>query len=115
MSEGTVSIIIAIITSGLISTILSRIFKVSDDKKEKNKAETDCIRWLMQDRLTYLSVKYISEAQADGTNTISPARHKVIREGYGFYKALPRANGDMEELMSNFGNLVVDYNRKELP
>lgn len=115
MDNSTTTIVCAIIGSGIITTILTRIFSVIDGKKDKSTAIEDGLRWLMQDRLNFLMIKYIREAQADGSNSVSPARHKVIENGYKYYKALPNANGDIEELKHNFDKLEVDYNRKELP
>ena len=54
MSEG---IIIAIISSGLLSTLLSQLFVWLKERRKKPTAIENALQWLMHDRLEHLMTK----------------------------------------------------------
>lgn len=55
------AIIVAIIGSGLLSTIVNRIFSAIDKRQEQKSGVTHGIRLVLKDRLRFLCVRYIEQ------------------------------------------------------
>ena len=94
------AIIVAIIGSGLLSTIVNRLFSAIDKRQEQKSGVTHGIRLVLKDRLRFLCVRYIEqgwiyEDELDDLVAMHSCYHEVLGgNGYldelmGRVKALP--------------------------
>ena len=94
------AIIVAIIGSGLLSTIVNRIFSALDRRREQKSGVTHGIRLVLKDRLRFLCVRYIEqgwiyEDELEDLISMHSCYHEVLGgNGYldelmGRVKALP--------------------------
>lgn len=99
MSEG---IIIAIISSGVLSTLLSQFFVWLKERRKKPTAIENALQWLMRDRLEHIMTK----ALVNGSTTMH--EKQFIHKGYKMYHDLG-GNGDIADLIKEFDELEVKY------
>ena len=99
MSE---AIVIAIISSGILSTLLSQLFVYLKERKKKPTAVDNSLQWLMRDRLEHIMTKAL---QAGQTNL---HEKQFIHKGYSYYHDLG-GNGDMTDLLREFDELEVKF------
>ena len=55
------AIIVAIISSGLLTTLINRLFSRIDKKREAKNGTNEALRLILKDRLRFLSLKYIDQ------------------------------------------------------
>lgn len=113
MSDNGITIICAIIGSGIIGTLITRFLDWLKNRKKKPSALEQGLMWLLHDRLEYLMCKYMEQADAEAKETgeePSIPKHKVsfINTGYNYYKSLG-ANGDLAKMHDDFSKYKIDY------
>ena len=96
------AIIVAILTSGVLSTIIAQLFGWLRERKKKPTALDNALQWLMHDKLEFL----MTRALVKGETTIH--EKQFIHRGYDFYHALG-GNGDIADLLHDFDKLPVKY------
>ena len=99
MSE---AIWIAIISSGIFSTLLVQFISWLKERRKKPTQIDNALQWLMRDRLEHLMTKALVKGE---TNL---HEKQFIHRGYQFYHDLG-GNGDMAELIKDFDDLEVKY------
>lgn len=95
------TILIAIISSGVINTIINRIFVNRDKKNESTNGVNQSLRLLMKDRLRFLCMQYIDQGwiYEDELEDLI-AMHKC------YHNALS-GNGFLDELMNRVKKLEI--------
>jgi len=99
MSE---AIWIAIISSGVISTLLVQLLTWIKERSKKPTQIDNALQWLMRDRLEHLMTK----ALVAGETTMHDKQ--FIHRGYQFYHDLG-GNGDMAELIKEYDELPIKF------
>lgn len=99
MSE---AIWIAIISSGVLSTLLSQLFLWLKERRKKPTAIDNSLQWLMRDRLEHLMTKALQKGE---TNL---HEKQFIHRGFQYYHDLG-GNGDMADLLREFDELEVKF------
>ena len=99
MSE---TIIVAILTSGVLSTLLTQLIAWLKERKAKPTALDNALQWLLRDKLEFL----MTRALAKGETTMHAKQ--FIHRGYNFYHELG-GNGDIADLLHEFDSLQVKY------
>ena len=93
---------IAVLGSGVLSTLITQIFAWVKERSKKPSALDNALQWLLRDKLEYLMTK----ALVKGETTLH--EKQFIHRGYQYYHALG-GNGDMAELIKDFDDLEVKY------
>lgn len=93
---------VAIITSGVLSTLITQLFGWLRDRKKRPTSSDNALQWLMHDKLEFLMTK----ALVKGETTIH--EKQFIHRGYDYYHALG-GNGDISDLLHEFDDLKVNY------
>lgn len=99
MSEG---IWIAILTSGVLSTLISHMFAWLKERSKKPTAIDNALQWLMRDRLEHLMTKALTKGE---TNL---HEKQFLHKGYKLYHELG-GNGDMADLMKEYDELEIKF------
>lgn len=99
MSE---AIWIAIISSGILSTLLVQLLNWIKERRKKPTQIDNALQWLMRDRLEHLMTK----ALVAGETTMHDKQ--FIHRGYQFYHDLG-GNGDMTELVKEYDELPIKF------
>lgn len=102
MKEYIIPIIVALISSGTVGTIVTAVAKALLDKHMREDPQRVAMRLLLQDKLTDLCRKALS----DGAGKISYSNYHLISQMYASYKTLG-GNGDMEHLMDMVNRIPV--------
>lgn len=94
-------IIIAIIGSGVLSTIISGLFSLAQTKKAKEDGVTAGVRQLLYDRVKYLCKAHIERGYI-ATNDLDDLErmHKIYHDDLN-------GNGFLDDLMKNVRRLPV--------
>ena len=92
---------IAIITSGVLSTIVAQVFGWWE-RKRKPTALDNALQWLMHDKLEFLMTRALVKQET----TIH--EKQFIHRGYDYYHALG-GNGDIADLLHEYDDLKVNY------
>ena len=100
-------ILIAILGSGLLSTLITNLFSTHKDKTNKNTGITKALRALLYDKIKYLCKKHI----ANGFITFEDyedlvALHKIYHDDLC-------GNGYLDNLMQQTGNLNMIPHKPE--
>lgn len=98
----TENIWIAILTSGILSTLISQFFAWLKERRKKPTAIDNALQWLMRDRLEHLMTKALLKGE---TNL---HEKQFIHKGYHLYHDLG-GNGDMTDLVKEFDELEVKF------
>lgn len=100
-------IIIAIITSGLLTTLLTWLLNRADKKKEREEAKNDkdddlkeAVMYLMYDRINYLANTYIQRG------SIEHGELEVLKKMHACYHRMG-GNGYLDAVMSAVDNLPI--------
>lgn len=93
---------VAILGSGVLSTLITQLFAWLKDRKKKPSATDNALQWLMHDKLEFLMTKAIVKGET------SMHERSFIHNGYKFYNALG-GNGDITDLLHDFDELPVKY------
>lgn len=95
------SIILAIIGSGLLSTIVSQVFTIVQRRIDEKKGSNQAIRLVLKDRLRFLCMHYINQGwiYKDELEDII-TMHKCYHDDL-------KGNGYLDTLMSKVKNLEV--------
>lgn len=99
MSE---AIWIAIITSGVLSTLVTQFISWIKERNDKPTQIDNALQWLMRDRLEHIMTKSL----VDGS--VSLHDKQFVHRGYQFYHDLG-GNGDMADLVREYDELEVKY------
>lgn len=95
MSQETiVTILCALLGSGLATTFVTAVFKRRDDKRRVETGESQGMRWLLQDRLEHLAQAYIAKG------SVTYEELKNWNKGHHIYHDLLGGNGDLNVLKS---------------
>ena len=94
-------IIVAVIGSGLLTTIINRIFNFLDRRAELRSGVTHGVRLVLKDRLRFLCVRYIEqgwiyEDELEDLISMHSAYHDTLK-----------GNGYLDELMDRVKNLPM--------
>lgn len=94
-------IIIAVISSGLLTTIINRIFNFIDRRAELRSGVTHGLRLVLKDRLRFLCTRYIEqgwiyEDELEDLISMHSAYHDTLK-----------GNGYLEELMKRVNALPI--------
>ncbi|MBR2999800.1 MAG: hypothetical protein IKF39_02285 [Oscillospiraceae bacterium] len=95
------AIIVAIIGSGLLSTIVNRIFNAIDKQKEQKSGVTHGIRLVLKDRLRFLCVRYIEQGW------IYEDELEDLVSMHSCYHDTLKGNGYLDELMTRVKSLPI--------
>lgn len=92
-------IIVAVIGSGILSTIINRIFGYIDKRAEARSGVTHGIRLVLKDRLRFLCVRYIEqgwiyEDELEDLVAMHTCYHEALR-GNGYLDDLMRRVKDL--------------------
>ena len=101
MSELTVTLICAVVGSQALLEIVKAIIKAISNHFSQNPVQMG-IKWLLQDRLERIITTEIQKGET------SRRTRKYVNQGYKYYHAL-KGNGDMDQLLEDYRNLVVRY------
>lgn len=93
---------IAILGSGVLSTLIAQIFSWAKERNKKPTALDNALQWLLRDKLEFLMTK----ALVKGETTLHDKQ--FIHRGYQFYHDLG-GNGDITDLLREFDDLDVKY------
>jgi len=93
---------IAILGSGVLSTLIGQFFSWCKERKKKPTQIDNALQWLMRDRLEHLMTKALVKGE---TNL---HEKQFIHRGYQYYHDLG-GNGDMAELIKDYDSLEVKY------
>ena len=99
MSE---AIWIAIIGSGVLSTLIAQFFSWMKERKRKPTALDNALQWLMRDKLEFLMTKALMKGET------SMREKQFVHRGYDFYHQLG-GNGDIADLLQEFDELPIKY------
>lgn len=103
MSE---AIWIAIISSGIISTLLVQFINWLKERRKKPTQIDNALQWLMRDRLEHLMTK----ALINGETTMH--EKQFLNRGYQFYHDLG-GNGDIAELKKEYDELQIKFEKEK--
>lgn len=102
MDDTKVQIALAIIGSGILTTILNRIFAISDRKREKDTAQAVGLRTLLRVQIRSLGKKYISDGCIDNDDLDDIAElWKVYHDDLG-------GNGYLDTIMQRVKALPIN-------
>lgn len=96
-----VTIVVAIISSGLLTTLISRAFTVSDRKRDAKTGQVAALRLMMKDRLRFLCRHYIEQGW------IYADERADIIEMHKCYHDTLHGNGWLDEMMEIVKDLEV--------
>lgn len=99
--ENLSAILIAAISSGLITTIITRVFAAIDKKQEAKSGQTAALRLLMKDRLRFLCERYIDKG------FIYSDELDDVLEFHRIYHDVLKGNGYLDTLIENVKRLPV--------
>lgn len=93
-------IVVAILGSGVLTTLITNIFNIIAHKKAKDDGMGEMVRILAYDRIKFLCKHYISEG------FISLDDLEDLRRMHQFYHNAPiNGNGFLDDLMAQVGKL----------
>lgn len=95
------SVILAVIGSGMLSTLISQVFTLIQRRIDQKKGSNQAIRLVLKDRLRFLCVHYINqgwiyEDELEDIITMHKCYHDELK-----------GNGYLDTLMSKVKNLEV--------
>lgn len=93
---------IAILGSGVLSTLIAQIFAWAKERSRKPTALDNALQWLLRDKLEYLMTK----ALKSGETTMH--EKQFLHRGYQFYHDLG-GNGDIAELKKEYDELPIKF------
>lgn len=101
MDEPIVTIIVAIIGSGVLNTLLNYAISVREKRKDVNGVEKQALRLIMKTIIQFLCLHYIERKwiYADELDDLI-AMHKCYHDGLN-------GNGYLDELMSRVKSLEI--------
>lgn len=94
-------IIIAVISSGLLTTIINRIFTYLDKRAELRSGVTHGLRLVLKDRLRFLCTRYIEQGW------IYEDELEDIMAMHSTYHDTLKGNGYLDELMRRVNTLPI--------
>lgn len=94
-------IIIAVIGSGLLSTVINRLFNYLDKRAEAKSGVTHGIRLVLKDRLRFLCAIYMEQGWI-----YEDELHDLVAMHDCYHDAL-NGNGYLDELMNRVKNLPI--------
>ena len=94
-------IIIAVIGSGLLSTVINRLFNYLDKRAEAKSGVTHGIRLVLKDRLRFLCARYMEQGWI-----YEDELHDLVAMHDCYHDAL-NGNGYLDELMNRVKNLPI--------
>lgn len=96
-----VTIVVAIIGSGVLNTLISKLFEIQKSKNNNDKEIRQACRLLMKDRLRFLCVHYINQGwiYEDELEDIV-AMHKCYHDDL-------KGNGFLDSLMARVKDLEI--------
>ena len=106
MDANTVTLLCAVLGSGVLSTTITQIISHVDKKKEKKNGMNQGVRLILKDRLRFLCVHYIEQGwiYCDELEDIM-AMHAVYHTDLG-------GNGYLDALMAKVKSLPVKGTNK---
>lgn len=107
MKDIIITIICAIIGSGVLTTILNRIFVKADRKRELESGEKEAFRLLMKSRIRDLCIKYIDQGW------IYADEYEDLHTMWYCYHNKLGGNGYLDHLMEAVNGLEIRGIRKE--
>ena len=100
-NSATLNIILAIIGSGILTTIINRIFSVIDKKNEKDNATVTGLRTLLMIDIRRLGEEYLSQGE------ISKDDLEDIINLWGVYHDKMGGNGYLDNIMAKVKALPI--------
>lgn len=94
-------IIIAVISSGLLTTIINRIFNYLDKRAELKSGVTHGVRLILKDRLRFLCTRYIEQGW------IYEDELEDLISMHSCYHDTLKGNGYLDELMTRVKHLQM--------
>lgn len=102
MDDTRVQIALAIIGSGILTTILNRIFAISDRKREKDTVLVVGLRTLLMVQIRSLGKKYIQDGAIDADDLDD------ITKLWNIYHEEMGGNGYLDTIMSRVRSLPIN-------
>jgi len=101
MDDSTVKIIVAILGSGLLTTIINRIFTLIDRRKEKDSAAIIGVRTLLKIEIDRLGKDYVTDG------SITPEDLSDLQKMWEVYHETLGGNGYLDTIMSKIKALPL--------
>lgn len=95
------AIVVAVISSGILTTIINRWFTLSDRKKDANNGLNSALRLVMKDRIRYLAARYIDQGWV-----YADERADLIDMHRCYHDTL-KGNGWLDDIMEQVKNLPI--------
>lgn len=105
--DGILTIIVAIISSGLLSTVITRIFAIRDRRRETDNGVAEASRLLLKNELRKLCIQYIDQ------EWIYADELEDLITMHGCYHNALRGNGYLDSLMEQVRHLPIKGHRKD--
>jgi len=101
MSDNTVTILIAAMSSGVLSTLITQIFNVMAKREEKKSGTAEGMRLILKDRLRFLCMRYIRQGW------IYEDELEDLIVMHECYHGKLNGNGYLDELMNRVKELEI--------
>lgn len=106
MNDLLLSILVALISSGTVTTIVTTIFKSVWETHLKKDPQRTAVRMLLQRQIEQECIRYLQDG------SIPYSKLRLIRNEHDCYHNGLGGNGDLDALMNDLENLPVIYDEK---
>lgn len=107
MNESMITLICAVIGSGMATAIVNGIIAKRAEARRVETGESQGMRWLLQDRLEHLAKAYIK------ADAVSYEEMKNWNKGHMIYHELLKGNGDLNALKTQINSIYLKGEKHE--